>query len=76
MDASTTTILLRISGSGFIYQYYMKLPAMIARLIGLTGGVGACADDGPSEHVVANMTFTMIAAAVRIRKSVTYMYMY
>ena len=64
MDASTTTILLRISGSG------MKLPAMIARLIGLTGGVGACADDGLSEHVVANMTFTMIAAAVKIRNSV------
>ena len=43
---------------------------MIARLIGLTGGVGPWADDGLSEHVVANMMFKMIAAAVVIRNSV------
>ena len=45
---------------------------MIARLIGLTGGVGPWADDGLSEHVVANMMFKMIAAAVVISNSVNY----
>ena len=69
-DIGIIPTLLRISGSGFVYSYYVKLPAMIARLIGLTGGVGACADDGLSEHVVANKVFKMIAAAVVIRNSV------
>ena len=43
---------------------------MIDRLIWLTGGPCA-ADDGSSEHVVANVVLKMIAAAVTIRKSVS-----
>ena len=56
MDSSrtvTTTSLLRISRSGFIYRYHMKLPATIARLAELTGGVACSSSDGLSEHVVA-----------------------
>ena len=73
MDSSpstTTASLLRISRSGFICRYHMKLPATIARIVELTGGVASCADDGLSEHVVQNMVWKMIAAAVRIRELV------
>ena len=58
-----TTTLLRISRSRFIYGYHMRLPATIARLAELTG-VACTRSDGLSEHVVANMVFKMIAAAV------------
>ena len=75
MDSSpstTTTSLLRISRSGFIYRYHMKLPATIARLTELTGEVACTRSDGLSEHVVASTVWRMIAAAVRIRELVTY----
>ena len=75
MDSSpstTTASLLRISRSGFIYRYHMKLPATIARLAELTGGVACSTSDGLSEHVVKSAVWRTIAAAVRIRELVNY----
>ena len=74
MDSSpstTTTSLLRISRSGFIYRYHMKLPATIARLAELTGEVASSTSDGLSEHVVKSAVWRTIAAAVRIREFVS-----
>ena len=73
MDSSPSTTkasLLRISRSGFINRYHMKLPATIARLAELTGEVACTRSDGLSEHVVASTVWRMIAAAVRIRELV------
>ena len=49
----------------------MKLPATIARLAELTGGVACSTSDGLSEHVVKSAVWRTIAAAVRIREFVT-----
>ena len=66
----TTTTLLRISRSGFIHRYHMKLPATVARLAELTGELASSTSDGLSEHVVKSAVWRTIAAAVRIRRIV------